>query len=620
MGNDNKEGSGQQQQDDGVSMEELKQQRGSSKGCMTRIKNLVESNTGLSHTELDCRLGIVESYYKQASHFQNKIERLSPNDIGRTDIDELYISVKTRILTLMEGSRRPSIQESSFTMPHAAVHRLPAIKLPKFDGTYMEYKNFINTFNNLVHKNLTISTSEKFNHLLSCLTGEALSTIKAFQVTDENYPKAMDRLKERYDNDTLIFLDNITSMFEVTKSTKPASKQLRHIVDTISALYSSLTSLGSYKDICDAFIIHLVMTKIDAETKQKWDEHLDYTKLPSWEDCCSMLERRCQQLDAQCKKPVKHQVSNGPSSNSQHTLQSKQHSLLVKGAGKDFSCNHCGKPDHTITTCQRFIVLPLAQRMDQVIQQKLCLNCLFKGHYSAQCTSKYTCRFCKQRHHSLLHEHNTEEIQQIPSSTTASTHGTFNTISEPKACNIILATAIVLIQDSEGKYQMGRALLDSCSQVNFISDKLCRSLNMKKSKNTIDVVGIGSTGLKVPFKTQTMIRSRLNNFQMSLEFLVSQNISGYHPDENIPIKDFNLPSNIELADPEFYKRRSIDLLLGAESFFFLLSVGQIRLGENLPTLQKTLLGWIVSGKYYSNTASPNYKSTYTITDNNFTEI
>ena len=203
----------------------------------------------------------------------------------------------------------------------------------------------------------------------------------------------------------------------------------------------------------------------------------------------------------------------------------------MKGAGKDFSCNHCGKPGHTITTCQRFIVLPLAQRMDQVIQQKLCLNCLFKGHYSAQCTSKYTCRFCKQRHHSLLHEHNTEEIQQIPSSTTASTHGTFNNISEPKACNIILATAIVLIQDSEGKYQMGRALLDSCSQVNFISNKLCRSLNMKKSKNTIDVVGIGSTGFKVPFKTQTMIRSRLNNFQMSLEFLVSQNISGYHPDE-----------------------------------------------------------------------------------------
>ena len=69
MGNDNKEGAGQQQQDGGWSLEELKQQKGSTKGCMRRIKNLVESNTGLSHTELDCRLGIVESYYKQIGFF-----------------------------------------------------------------------------------------------------------------------------------------------------------------------------------------------------------------------------------------------------------------------------------------------------------------------------------------------------------------------------------------------------------------------------------------------------------------------------------------------------------------------------------------------------------------------
>nr|XP_036212609.1 uncharacterized protein LOC118679796 [Bactrocera oleae] len=39
------------------------------------------------------------------------------------------------------------------------------------------------------------------------------------------------------------------------------------------------------------------------------------------------------------------------------------------------------------------------------------------------------------------------------------------------------------------------------------------------------------------------------------------------------------------------------MLLGTETFFSLLSVGQINLGSNLPILQKTLLGWIVSGRY-----------------------
>ncbi|XP_037930540.1 uncharacterized protein LOC119665370, partial [Teleopsis dalmanni] len=63
------------------------------------------------------------------------------------------------------------------------------------------------------------------------------------------------------------------------------------------------------------------------------------------------------------------------------------------------------------------------------------------------------------------------------------------------------------------------------------------------------------------------------------------------------MSNWNVPSNLSLADPHFHKPQKIDLLLGAESFFELLSIGQIKQGTNLPILQKTLLGWIVSGKY-----------------------
>ena len=41
------------------------------------------------------------------------------------------------------------------------------------------------------------------------------------------------------------------------------------------------------------------------------------------------------------------------------------------------------------------------------------------------------------------------------------------------------------------------------------------------------------------------------------------------------------------------------MLIGAEIFFELLCVGQIKNSPSIPTLQKTLLGWIVSGKYKS---------------------
>lgn len=55
---------------------------------MTRKKNIIDSNASLSHTELESRLGIIESYYKQASYYQNQIERLSPKGNDRAEIDE----------------------------------------------------------------------------------------------------------------------------------------------------------------------------------------------------------------------------------------------------------------------------------------------------------------------------------------------------------------------------------------------------------------------------------------------------------------------------------------------------------------------------------------------------
>jgi hypothetical protein len=62
------------------------------------------------------------------------------------------------------------------------------------------------------------------------------------------------------------------------------------------------------------------------------------------------------------------------------------------------------------------------------------------------------------------------------------------------------------------------------------------------------------------------------------------------------ISNWKIPKNIKLADPEFNRPAKVDILLGAELFYELLCVGQIKLGSELPIMQKTLLGWIVAGK------------------------
>ena len=87
--------------------------------------------------------------------------------------------------------------------------RLSQLKLRKFDVIYSELSRFISTFNTVVHNESQIPLIEKFNYLFNCLLGQALPLIESFQVIEKNYRKALYRLKQRYYNKILIFIDNI---------------------------------------------------------------------------------------------------------------------------------------------------------------------------------------------------------------------------------------------------------------------------------------------------------------------------------------------------------------------------------------------------------------------------
>ena len=70
------------------------------------------------------------------------------------------------------------------------------------------------------------------------------------------------------------------------------------MIDTVSAIYDSLLSIGDDKKITNAILIHLVMSKVDPVTKSKWEEQLDFEKLPLWSDCEAALNKRFQHISA----------------------------------------------------------------------------------------------------------------------------------------------------------------------------------------------------------------------------------------------------------------------------------------------------------------------------------
>lgn len=257
-----------------------------------------------------------------------------------------------------------------------------------------------------------------------------------------------------------------------------------------------------------------------------------------------------------------------------------------------------------IYRCDAFLKLTIAERTDRAKQKGLCLNCLKKSHCANECRSTTLCKHCKRKHHSLLHIYEKNEPKTV---TKVSNNQPINDKENDKCeifnilstqtfeKQILLSTASVLIKDSNGREHKCRILLDGGSQANFITRELQSKLNLPVSKTNSIILGINQTQSNITLKTQVELRSRINAYKINTHCLVVPNITEQLPFASFPASSLQLPRNISLADPEFNVKGKIDLLIGASVFWQLLSIGQISLGNNLPILQKTRFGWLVSG-------------------------
>lgn len=153
---------------------------------------------------------------------------------------------------------------------------------------------------------------------------------------------------------------------------------------------------------------------------------------------------------------------------------------------------------------------------------------------------------------------------------------------------------LVKIKHKDSHYVKAKALLDNGSQSNFVSNSLVKKLklNLRDSYIHIEIKGINqqvSNALKI-------WRSYFESFITKLRCIILTSVTQRVPNIKLDKNLYNIPKNIKLADPQFNIPSEKDLLIGAEKFWDMIWVDQIKLDDGKPVLQKTLLGWIVAGK------------------------
>lgn len=108
-------------------------------------------------------------------------------------------------------------------------------------------------------------------------------------------------------------------------------------------------------------------------------------------------------------------------------------------------------------------------------------------------------------------------------------------------------------------------------------------------------MGIGRNVAKLTNKCTFEIQSLTSCFATTITCFTIDKITDALPNFSFNKTSVNIPINIKLADPKFNLSASIDILLGANTFWSILLSEQIKLGKNMPVIQNTHLGWIVSG-------------------------
>lgn len=327
-------------------------------------------------------------------------------------------------------------------------------------------------------------------------------------------------------------------------------------------------------------VIYLISIKLDNETLKHWEEAKSGYVNPTLDNLTTFLKHRADMLE-----------TLEQSKNSKRVIPRSKGDNKTKAfvASKPY-CVYC-KKDHYIQNCEAFVRLSIEQRRTQAMKNHLCLNCLRLGHTSKMCYAS-SCKTCNARHNTLLHE---ERVSSSENEQTVnlSSHINFN------GDQVLLSTALLKIFDKNGKCHVARALLDSGSQSSFITEDFCNKLQFDVIPTKITVSGLSEAQSNVSGKISIQVHSKVNNFSFKNSFLVIRNITETLPNFKINIKNLNIPDNIKLADPHFYKPERVDVLLGADCFWNLMCVGQIKLNNGL-LLQKGKLGWVIAGRMQSN--------------------
>ncbi|CAK9816618.1 hypothetical protein ANTQUA_LOCUS9032 [Anthophora quadrimaculata] len=520
----------------------LIRQRTSIKAQVTRLLNVVRQAPDLEIPALELRKHRLEEYFEKFSTLQTQIEEIDNSPQTVNDI-----------------APSPSLASSHTT--------IPKIHIKQFNGNFLDWQDFYDTFRSVVHENESIPI---IHH-------SAASVLNGLTACEENYFVAWELIQKQFNRPRKLIQSHIRGLFELPQVVKDNPASLRALITSAQIYVHTLRALKQPME-WDEMLIYLINSKLDKQTRIAWEHTIDEDVLPKFNELLAFLNKmarddepiRLISRDNPATPINKDRFPNRNRFLNRDRFPIRTHSLISTNSLK---CPLCTQA-HYINQCQ-------------------------ENHSVSQCRAT-TCRKCGSKHYTLLHFENPVRTSTVPDESSIPATVVL-TASEGLITEVILATACVTLIAQNNEEHNCRILLDPGSQRNFMTEDLANRLQLPKRNLNLITSGIGRTERRVKYAVEAQFKSNTSNFACKATFLTLPTITNALPSRMINCESMKILNNVKLAEAWFHKPATIDMLLGEYLYYKLLKAQRIRLHNETVVLQNTALGWIVSGEVQNDT-------------------
>ncbi|GFT84242.1 DUF1758 domain-containing protein [Trichonephila clavipes] len=147
--------------------------------------------------------------------------------------------------------------------------KLPKIELKKFSGEAKDFLAFWSQFQK-IHNDKSIAEEDKMQYLLQSVEpkSKAERLVLSFPATAENYPKAIDQLKERFGREDLLVQIYVRELLNLVMKNAVSGRtktDLSPLYDELEGKLRSLESLGRTQEKYGDFLTPLVESCLPEE-------------------------------------------------------------------------------------------------------------------------------------------------------------------------------------------------------------------------------------------------------------------------------------------------------------------------------------------------------------------